>query len=200
MSDRKTLDVYAAKAEEYQALVGSDAPDADLQRFIDALPAGARVLDIGCGPGMAAGFMAAAGHAAEAWDPVAEMRALAAARPGVTTRVAGYDDLTARAAYDGIWANFSMLHTPLARWETQFAAVHDALVPAGLFHFGTKLGTGEVRDSIGRMYSYMEETPLRDLFARSGFAIEFARTGEEAGLSGEVAPFIVILARKAADV
>ncbi|MEM6759316.1 MAG: hypothetical protein AAF601_07525 [Pseudomonadota bacterium] len=64
MSDRETLNVYAAKAKEYQALVGADTPDADLQRFLDALPAGARVLDIGCGPGMAAGFMAAAGHKA----------------------------------------------------------------------------------------------------------------------------------------
>ncbi|MEL7090112.1 MAG: class I SAM-dependent methyltransferase [Pseudomonadota bacterium] len=200
MNDRETLDVYAAKAEEYDALVGRDAPDADLQRFLDALPRGARVLDIGCGPGMAAGFMAAAGHQAEAWDPVPEMRALAAARPGVTTRAAGYDDLTAQGVYDGIWANFSMLHTPLDRWEAQFRAIHDALVAGGVFHFGTKLGSGEVRDSIGRMYSYMEEAPLRDLFARAGFAIAFTRTGEEAGLSGEIAPFIVILARKTANV
>ncbi|MEM6759315.1 MAG: class I SAM-dependent methyltransferase [Pseudomonadota bacterium] len=129
-----------------------------------------------------------------------EMRTMAAARAGVTTRAAGYDDLDVEAVYDGIWANFSMLHTPLDHWAQHFNAIHAALIPDGLFHFGTKLGTGEIRDKIGRMYSYMEEAPLRDLFARTGFVIDAARTGKEAGLSGEVAPYIVILARKADDV
>ena len=167
------------------------------QAMIGAVPIGLkdRVLDIGCGPGAAAGFMAAAGLQAEAWDPVPEMLAMAAARPGVTARQAGYDDLTALGIYDGIWANFSMLHTPLARWPAQFAAVHRALTPGGLFHFGTKLGTGEARDSIGRLYSYMDAAGLKALLADTGFALEFDRTGEEAGLSGEVAPFIILQAR-----
>lgn len=196
MSDRETLDVYAAKAEAYLTLVSNDRPDASLQRFIDAMPAGGHVLDIGCGPGNAAGFMAAAGLRAEAWDPVPEMLALAKARPGVKARLAGYDALDARVVYDGIWANFSMLHTPLDAWPDQFGAVHAALKPGGLFHFGTKLGTGTYRDSIGRLYSYMQEPPLRALFAQTGFDIDYAHTGQEAGLSGEVAPFIVVQARK----
>ncbi|MEO1363580.1 MAG: class I SAM-dependent methyltransferase [Pseudomonadota bacterium] len=195
MSDPETLSVYAARAAEYDTLVGSDAPSSDMQRFIDHVTPGGRVLDIGCGPGAAAGFMAAAGLQAEAWDPVPEMLAMAAARPGVTARQAGYDELTAAGVYDGIWANFSMLHTPLARWPAQFAAVHRALTPGGLFHFGTKLGTGEARDSIGRLYSYMDAAGLKALLADTGFALEFDRTGEEAGLSGEVAPFIILQAR-----
>ena len=195
MSDPETLSVYAARAAEYDTLVGSDAPSGDMQRFIAGVTPGGRVLDIGCGPGAAAGFMAAAGLQAEAWDPVPEMLAMAATRPGVTARQAGYDDLTVVGAYDGIWANFSMLHTPLARWPAQFAAVHRALTPGGLFHFGTKLGTGEHRDSIGRLYSYMDEAGLTSLLADTGFTLEFNRTGEEAGLSGELAPFIILQAR-----
>ncbi|MEO0743948.1 MAG: class I SAM-dependent methyltransferase [Pseudomonadota bacterium] len=195
MSDPETLSVYAARAAEYDNLVGSDAPSGDMQRFIAGVTPGGRVLDIGCGPGAAAGFMAAAGLQAEAWDPVPEMLAMAATRPGVTARQAGYDDLTVVGAYDGIWANFSMLHTPLARWPAQFAAVHRALTPGGLFHFGTKLGTGEHRDSIGRLYSYMDEAGLTSLLADTGFTLEFNRTGKEAGLSGEIAPFIILQAR-----
>ena len=195
MSDPETLSVYAARAAEYDDLVSRDTPDADLQRFIDGVSQGGRVLDIGCGPGAAAGFMAAAGLVAEAWDPVPEMLALAQARAGVTARQAGYDDLDATAHYDGIWANFSMLHTPLAKWPDQFRTVHRALKPGGLFHFGTKLGSGEIRDSIGRLYSYMEQDALETLLSETGFALDYARTGEEAGLSGEVAPFIVVQAR-----
>ncbi|MEL6565346.1 MAG: class I SAM-dependent methyltransferase [Pseudomonadota bacterium] len=194
MSDRETLSVYAARAAEYDTLVQSDGPSADMQRFIDAVTPGGRVLDIGCGPGAAAGYFAAAGLQAEAWDPVPEMLAMARARPGVTVRAASYSDLVDEAVYDGIWANFSMLHTPLADWPAQFAAVRRALKPGGLFHFGTKLGTGVHRDSIGRLYSYMEDAALKALLADTGFTLVFERTGEEAGLSGEIAPFIILQA------
>jgi len=198
MSDTKTLRVYAQKAQEYQDIVRTDRPDTALQRFLDHATPGGRVLDIGCGPGHAAGFMATAGLHTEAWDPVPEMRALAAAHPAVTVRDAGYADLKSAESYHGIWANFSMLHTPLAQWPAQFMAVHGALVPGGLFHFGTKLGTGEIRDSIGRLYSYMEEPALKALMVKTGFTIEYERKGSEAGLSGEIAPFIILQGRKIA--
>ncbi|WP_299588926.1 class I SAM-dependent methyltransferase [uncultured Tateyamaria sp.] len=194
MSDPETLSIYAAKAAEYADLVKIADTDPTLLRFIEALPRGATTLDIGCGPGFAAGAMAAAGMQAHAWDPVPEMVAMAAARPGVTAEERTYADLTATDVYDGIWANFSMLHTPLADWPAQFAAIHRALKPDGLFHFGTKLGAGQSRDKIGRLYSYMTEAELTELFTTTGFDITYSHTGEEAGLSGEIAPFIVVQA------
>lgn len=197
MGDRETLQVYADKATDYAKLVSQTDEDASLQRFIQAMPKGGTVLDIGCGPGFAAAAMARAGLTAEAWDPVPEMLDLARSHPGVSARQAGYDDLTESTVYDGIWANFSMLHTPLAKWPEQFAAVHTALKAGGLLHFGTKLGTGESRDSIGRLYSYMTEEALNTLLTSTGFNIEYTRTGKEAGLSGEVAPFIVLQAARA---
>lgn len=195
MSDPETLSVYAARAAEYDALVDTHGPSDDMQRFMDGVTPGGRVLDIGCGPGAAAGYMAAAGFVAQAWDPVPEMLAMAAARPGVSARQAGFGDLVADAVYDGIWANFSMLHTPLADWPAQMGAVRKALKPGGLFHFGTKLGTGAHRDGIGRLYSYMEADALKTLLADTGFALEFERTGAEPGLDGQIAPFIVVQAR-----
>lgn len=196
MRDRETLDVYAAKAQDYADLVQDAGADPMVQRFIAAVSPRGRVLDIGCGPGFAAAAMAQAGLEAHAWDPVPEMLALAEAHAGVTARLAGYEELTETDTYDGVWANFSMLHTPLADWPAQFAALHRALRPGGILHFGTKLGTGEARDSIGRMYSYMPETELLDLIAETGFEVTYTRTGEEAGLSGEVAPFIVLQAKR----
>lgn len=199
MSDPETLSVYAAKADEYAKMTSGEKASGSLMRFIDGLPAGARTLDLGCGPGFAAGAMAAAGMEAHAWDPVAEMVAMAAARDGVIARQAVYADLTEVSAYDGIWCNFSMLHTPLADWPGQFGAIGRALRPGGLMHFGTKLGTGEARDRIGRLYSFMSEGALSDLLAQTGFKTEYTHTGEEAGLSGEIAPFILIQARTQND-
>ncbi|WP_299548817.1 bifunctional 2-polyprenyl-6-hydroxyphenol methylase/3-demethylubiquinol 3-O-methyltransferase UbiG [uncultured Tateyamaria sp.] len=194
MSDRETLQVYADKATDYAKMVNETDANPMVQRFISAVPKGGTVLDIGCGPGFAAAAMAQAGLAAHAWDPVPEMLELASAHTGVNARQAGYDNLTQSDTFDGIWANFSMLHTPLSKWPDQFAAIHRALKPKGIFHFGTKLGTGEARDSIGRLYSYMTEPDLNDLLTSTGFTLTYARTGEEAGLSGEIAPFIVVQA------
>ena len=197
MTDKETLKVYAAKADEYADLVKDAGDDPMVQRFIAQIPEGGTVLDIGCGPGFAAAAMARAGLEAHAWDPVPEMLDIVRRHPGVTARQAGYDDLSGTGLYAGVWSNFSMLHTPLAKWPDYFAAIHAALQPRGVLHFGIKLGEGEHRDTIGRLYSYMTEDDLTDLITRTGFEITYSRTGEEAGLSGEVAPFIVLQATRA---
>lgn len=192
MSDAETLSVYATKAADYAKMTSGEAASPNLLRFISNLPAGARVLDLGSGPGFSAGAMAAAGMDAHAWDPVPEMIKMAAKHPGVTARQGVYADLTEVAAYDGIWCNFSMLHTPLAEWPSHFAAITRALKPGGLLHFGTKLGTGEKRDGIGRLYSYMSQDALMALLNQTGFDVDYTRTGEEKGLDGQMARFIIL--------
>lgn len=196
MSDPKTLAIYAAQSEKYAELTDSlSKVDPQLQRFIAGIPSGGRVLDLGCGPGASAGRMAAAGLVVEAWDPVPEMLDLARRFAGVTVRQAGFADLTALDSYDGIWANFSMLHMPRADWPDIISAIARALRPGGLFHIGTKLGTGEHRDAIGRMYTYVTEEELGDLLRAAGMQPEYTDHGRDAGLSGELADWIVVQAR-----
>ena len=51
MPDAKTIATYDAKAGDYIKLTGTDAPDAALLAFIDLIPSGGHVLDLGCGAG-----------------------------------------------------------------------------------------------------------------------------------------------------
>jgi SAM-dependent methyltransferase len=193
MSDRETLDVYARKAADYAELT-EGAPDPHLDRFIAALPRGAQVLDLGCGPGMAAGRMAQAGLSATALDPVPEMVALAAARPGVTARQGTAEAVTEDDHYQGIWANFSLLHAPRSEMPSHLARLAKALRPGGLLHIGLKTGTGEKRDSLGRLYTYYEEDELTDLLTAAGFTPEYRATGRDRGLDGTLADWIVLQA------
>jgi 2-polyprenyl-3-methyl-5-hydroxy-6-metoxy-1,4-benzoquinol methylase len=112
VSDAKTLGIYAAKAQEYADVTQNLVSDPQLKAFIEAVKPGGTVLDLGCGPGIAAQHMARAGLVVTAIDPVPEMVALAAQKHGVTAKQASFDDLTGTDLYDGVWANFSLLHAP----------------------------------------------------------------------------------------
>ncbi len=198
MSDRETLDVYARRASDYADLTQQDDKiNVDLVAFMEDLPEGAHLLDLGCGPGQSAAIMAARGFVATATDAVPEMVDLAARHPGVTARVATFDDLTEVAAYDGIWANFSLLHAERAEMPRHLAAIARALRPQGRFHIGVKTGEGAARDGIGRQYTYYTETELEGLLFAAGFRVVARRTGEDKGLDGVMAPWITMRAHLA---
>ena len=192
-SDRETLAVYDKRAADYAARF-TGSRNVDLETFIAALPTGAQVLDLGCGPGHAAAQMADAGHSVEATDASAEMVKLARSHPGVTARQASFDDITGTDLYDGIWANFALLHAPRSAMPGHLAALRRALRSGGLFHIGMKTGTGEKRDEIGRLYTYYTEDELAGLLRAAGFTPFSSRTGAEPGLDGVVAPWVTIAA------
>ncbi|WP_420326436.1 class I SAM-dependent DNA methyltransferase [Mameliella sp.] len=194
MTDRETIRIYDSRAQDYARVTASDAPDATLRAFIEALPAGAHVLDLGCGPGLSARHMVAAGCHVEAWDASAAMVELASARPGVTARQADFDALEVVAAYDGIWANFSLLHAPREAMPRHLAAIHRALKPGGLFHIGVKSGSGSKRDNLGRLYTYYTEAELAGLLRAAGFTPGAFRHGEDLGLDNVMAPWITVTA------
>ena len=193
--DDKTLGVYDQRASDYEEMVADDPAAAILTRFIAELPKGGRVLDLGCGPGHHSARMAAEGLEVDAWDGSVEMIAKALNRPGITVRQASFDDLTATAQYDGIWASFSLLHTTKVHFAHHLGSCHTALKPGGLLYVGMKTGTGEQRDSIGRYYSYYSKAELESYLTGAGFAPFWHHTGKGKGLAGDTAPYIGIFSR-----
>ncbi|MDP2494627.1 class I SAM-dependent methyltransferase [Shimia thalassica] len=194
MSDHETIAVYNAQAAEYAAMTESDARDKQLAAFIKALPAGGTVLDLGCGPGHCTEEMARHGLNATAMDMSAEMVALAAARPGVKAQLGAFADLQDEAIYDGIWANFSLLHAPRTDMPLHLDAISKALKPNGMFHIGLKTGTGEARDRLGRFYTYYEENELLDLLRSAGLTPTKINRGRGTGLEGSVSDWITVAA------
>ncbi|MDA7425220.1 class I SAM-dependent DNA methyltransferase [Thalassococcus lentus] len=194
MSDPKTIGVYDARAQDYATLTGTEEPDETLRAFMAALPDAARVLDLGCGPGGASAHMAKAGFQVDAWDASAAMVELASKIPGVSARQARFDDLDAIGEYDAVWANFSLLHAPLAEIPSHLTAIKRALKSGGLFHIAVKEGEGENRDAIGRRYSYFTRDSLSDLLNQAGLTPGPWKSGRDKGLSGKIDPWIATLA------
>ena len=194
MNDRETLDVYDERAVEYGTNFGSKAPSEDLKSFMALLPIGAKVLDLGCGPGHSSKHLKAAGFEPDPTDGSAEMVRLAQ-EAGLPARQETFDAISGEDIYDGVWANFSLLHAPRKAMPSHLAAIAKALKLGGVFHIGMKLGEDAARDGIGRFYTYYSEDELVGLLSEHGFEVINSRKGEERGLAGTLDPFIILLCR-----
>ncbi|NIY79084.1 class I SAM-dependent methyltransferase [Celeribacter sp. HF31] len=194
MSDAdRTLPIYDAQASAYAARNAELYELPQAQSFVAALPKQAHILDLGCGPGQYASWFAAQGFRVEAWDGSSEMLTLAAQHGGVTTRLARFEDLTNEAAFDGIWANFSLLHAERSDLPDLLARIHRALTPSGVFHIAMKLGTGAGPDKIGRYYTYYGEAELEDLLSAADFKIMEKHLFDGVGLDGTAGHYITLL-------
>lgn len=194
-TDRETLAAYAARIDDYRNMASESAQRNEFRdAFIAALPTDARVLDLGCGPGHDAAAMADAGLDVIAMDASPEMIAVASAIAGLTTRLASFADLSDVAAFDGVWASFSLLHAPRAEFPAHLGNIFRALKPGGLFMIGMKTGIGEARDALGRYYTYYEVKELTDLLQAAGFNVTTSKEGRAKGLAGPSEPFVVMTA------
>ena len=195
MSDGETIKVYDARAFDYAQMTDlENTADPRLEAFIAAVPTAGRVLDVGCGPGRAAARMAQAGLRVDATDASSEMVSMAGNAKGVTAWQAAFDEISGDAIYDGIWADFSLLHAPRSDMPRHLAALRTALKPGGQFHLGMKLGTGQARDGIGRLYTYYIQPELTDLLTGAGFIVTDAVAGRGLGLDGTMADWISLAA------
>lgn len=195
MIDRETISVYDTQADAYAGKTDAyNADDPRLIAFIAACPPGGRVLDLGCGPGACAATMVRAGLSVEAVDTSDEMVARAGRLTGVNARKATFDDIDGSAVYDGVWANFSLLHAPRDAFPRHLSAIHHALKPGGTLMIGMKLGTGEGRDRIGRFYTYYAAEDLERHLTDAGFTLRSRAFGSGTGLDGAVSDWISVAA------
>lgn len=191
----ETLEVYNAKAQEYATLTQTTGSDKHLARFCKALAPGAYVLDLGCGPGFASAHLVSKGFKVDPTDGSSEMVKVARDQGNLPARQALFDDINEVEVYDGIWANFSLLHAPKSKFPDHLAALARALKPRGILHLGMKLGEGSAPDAIGRFYAYYTEAELKEHVIAAGFAQEYEAFGEDLGLAGTLDPWIILQAR-----
>ncbi|MEM6462112.1 MAG: class I SAM-dependent methyltransferase [Pseudomonadota bacterium] len=194
-TDRETISAYDARVADYDKLTRRSKPDPTLIEFIGQVRPGGLVLDLGCGPAASSAVMRDHGLRVDPVDASSAMVELANATHGIGARLADFGDIDAVAVYDGVWANFSLLHARPDAFDQHLRALHRALVPGGIFHIGMKLGQGSNRDSIGRFYAYYTREELSDRLTKSGFSVDGYSLGQARGLAGDVEPWITMTAR-----
>jgi len=195
MADKQTVTVYDQNIASYKKMVNKLPDIKPLNAFTDALPSGAYVLDWGCGPGYLAAEMRARGLRPFCVDASREMVEAARNDYQLDVKQAEFSHLNENQIYDGIWANFSLLHVKRAAFFSHISAAASALVPSGVFYFSVKLGKGEERDNLGRFYSYFGQDELEEMLRQIGFEIVDIFTGKSKGMAGKFEEWIGILAK-----
>ena len=167
LHDDQTLAFYDREAAIYGA---RRLPEEHrrLTAFLARLSPGAHVLDLGCGGGQDAAAMLARGFEVTAIDGCQGLAAVAEQRIGRPVQVMLFEDLAAEDEFDGVWANASLTHVPLAGLDDVLRRVRRALRPSGAFYAGYKAGDGGARDALGRWFSYLTEAELRAAYDVSG--------------------------------
>jgi len=196
MPDAKTIAFYDTAAERYANLTDTGRPNENLLAFMALLPAGGFVLDIGCGPARASVQMRDAGFRPDPVDASTGMIELANKTHDIGAHLATFDDIDMVDVYDGVWANFSLLHAAHEDLPRYLSAIAKSLRSKGIFHIAMKVGTGVERDKIDRLYSYVSVPELRGLLNDAGFDVLDVVEGHEVGCAGTNDPFVVMRARK----
>jgi ubiquinone/menaquinone biosynthesis C-methylase UbiE len=140
-----TREAYERYAEAYAHHRSDRSPIRPyIERFVAILPGGARVLDVGCGPGVDTGSLALRGVQTVALDIAAAMLELATPHTGgrvvqADQRYLPFDV----AAFDGVWANASLLHLSKRDVPGALSELTRVVKPGGVVYTSVQSGSGE---------------------------------------------------------
>lgn len=188
--DEETRLFYQSNAEEY-ARKSRVSPN--LSAFLAELPAGASVLDLGCGGGWDSATLRDAGFAVLSWDASPELALQVKRLHGIEVTVAEFTNLTHRHAFDAVWASASLHHARAEDLPDVFGRIRTALKPGGLLHATFKANERDRRDAHGRFFCAMDETRLAEL--TRGWATVTIERGSGTGYGGEPTDWLLLRAR-----
>jgi 2-polyprenyl-3-methyl-5-hydroxy-6-metoxy-1,4-benzoquinol methylase len=204
IEQRNTIAAYDAFAADYRdgTSVRPASVAAAIDRFVAGLSAGARVLEIGSGPGHdavaleAAGLsvrrtdvtpafvrlLREAGHEADVLDPLTDDLA-DPARPG--------------APYDAVWADACLLHVTRDDLPVVLSRLADATRADGPLYASLKEGDGDTWSTHGhvgapRHFFFWRADELRAVLEAAGWIVD--ELDQERGTSGD--PWLEVRARR----
>ena len=157
-----TISYYNVHAQSFtQSTRGVDFT-AIQNKFLDKLPAGAFILDFGCGSGRDTRYFLDQGYRVEAIDGSEELCRLAGEYTGIEVKCMLFQELQDTDRYDAVWACSSILHLTYDELITVLEKIARALKDKGLLYTSFKYGTEEGERN-GRYFTDMTEEKLTGL-------------------------------------
>ncbi|MFB2561586.1 class I SAM-dependent methyltransferase [Rhizobium sp. IMFF44] len=195
MSTDPTASFYTDNAAVYAARERR-LPRQRLDAFLDTLPTGAAILELGCGGGQDAAYMLSRGFDVTPTDGSAELAREAEKFLGKPVRVMRFEALDATEIFDGIWVEASLLHVPRSALPDIFDRILRALKPSGIFHASFKAGEAEGHDKFGRYYNYPSAVWLEAMLSAGGWKNITTTEADGGGFDGEPTRWLYVKAQK----
>ena len=178
----KTLNYYNTNANSFVSSTLSVDFTQTQDKFLNLLPPTASILDFGCGSGRDTKYFLDVGMQVDATDGSEELCRLASEYIGIPVRQMLFEDLDAKAQYDGIWACSSILHLPKAALKDVLKKMIAALKEHGIIYTSFKYGTFEGERN-GRFFTDFTEETFEE-FVSDVDEIKI----EESWITGDVRP------------
>lgn len=164
--DTETQHYYSVNAGRYFAeTVNFPVREAE-EEFLKHIPQKGRILDCGCGSGRDTARFLSLGYDTDAIDKCSELCLLASRYTGLEVRCMDYRDIVSNEAYDGIWAQASLLHERRENLLSVFSVLSRALRREGVLYASFREGEMDGREG-ERWYTNMTEESLTPLLPSS---------------------------------
>ena len=167
MRDDNTIAYYNRVAQEYFNQTISTNMSANLNRFLQYIKPRGFIVDVGAGSGRDIKYFNNAGYHTEGIDASSELCHLAGAYTGIKITCVRIQDWSPTHAYDGVWANASLVHLSMDEIEEFILRLPVLLVQNGVAYISFKNGieTGEATD--GRYFINMTVEKVQQIVEKS---------------------------------
>ena len=154
-----TLDFYNNNSKIYIETTLTIDMSKLYNEFLNNIPKGGTILDLGCGSGRDSKAFVDKGYKVTAVDGSKELAQSASKLIGRDVLVSKFEDLSLIDKFDGIWACASLLHVNKRDILDVIKNVSSNLNNNGIFYMSFKYGEDEYIDEKGRYFNcYTEET------------------------------------------
>lgn len=154
-----TLDFYNNNSKTYIETTFTIDMSKLYKEFLNNIPKGGTILDLGCGSGRDSKAFIDKGYKITAVDGSKELAQSASKLIGQEVLVSKFEELSLIDKFHGIWACASLLHVNKKDILNVIKNVSSNLNDNGIFYMSFKYGEDEYIDEKGRYFNcYTEET------------------------------------------
>ena len=158
--DKQTIEFYNTNAQKYSSYSYEHEKGELYQKFLNYLPEKGSILDAGCGAGWDTKFFLKNGYTVTALDASVKLLDVIETHKNLEKIESDFLNFKSKKIFDGIWASFSLQHLPKSDFKPALKLLKNFLSETGFFYIGIHEGNKEIRDTLGRYYSYYGESEI----------------------------------------